>query len=110
MADNISLRITANNVDKVQGDLKFKKRKILTAFGIKWQSMVTPLVPVKTGALRQSMTYELKGDILIVGSAKEYAPKINNGFKGYKGKKFLERTTAQKSAVYEKIAEKIFKE
>ena len=61
MANNqIKIRIVENNTEEVKALLKERKKKIFHAWGIKWKEKVTPLVPVDTGRLRQSMHFRTR--------------------------------------------------
>lgn len=111
MANNqIKIRIVENHTEEVKALLKERKKKIFHAWGIKWVERVTPLVPVDTGRLRQSMHFRTRTDDVAVGTNVKYAPYINNGFKSYKGKKYMEKSTIENKDEYKLIAEQILKE
>lgn len=54
-----------------------KKEVVLNSWGIKWQEIATDIVTKKnivdTGALRQSLDYEVVGDSVHVGAGVDYA-------------------------------------
>ena len=110
MANEFKLKIEVNNVEEVKKQLGDKKKKLFYAWGLEWKSKVTPLVPVDTGRLRQSMHFRSRTNDVVVGTNVKYAPYINNGFKSYKGKKYMEKSTIENKARYKEIFEKILKE
>lgn len=128
-----------DNTEVVKEQLDKKVKKIFYAWGIKWKEIVTPLVPVDTGKLRQSMHFRSLKDSLAIGTNVEYAVFVNNGRKGdaggkrgkrnssgnkrkrkkrkhqkmWDGKtpvKFMERSVLEHRETYKRIAEKILKE
>lgn len=97
----VDIEITDNQIDEVLAHLKAVKKRALTKIGIKAEKYAKALCPVGTpesvatknkktgkkypkkgyrgGTLRNSITYEVKGDELTVGSNVEYAPYVELG-------------------------------
>ena len=82
--------ITENNMQEVLENLRDATEKALTEIGIKAEKYAKALCPVGTpestgkkgyrgGTLRNSITFEVDGDQLVVGSNVEYAPYVELG-------------------------------
>ena len=89
MAKN-AITITENNVNRVRTELEDKTELILKMLGTKIEKYAKALCPVGTpasthkkhyigGTLRNSITYEVNGDDLTVGSNVVYAPYVELG-------------------------------
>lgn len=85
-----SIEITANNIPEVLGALNDSTERILTMIGIKVERYAKNRCPVGTpkstgkkgyrgGTLRNSITFEVDGNELSVGSNVEYAPYVELG-------------------------------
>ena len=136
MANDFKMKIEVNNVKEVKAQLAAKEKKLYHAWGLEWVSKVTPLIPVDTGRLRQSMHFRSTPKGTIVGSNVWYAhlmnsgtlggavpEKLNDKFSKMKrkkkapsgkkwngGYKFMEKSTIENKARYKEIFEKILKE
>lgn len=71
------IEIQKNNRKSIDLELIMKKRKILKAWGIKWQELVTKVITIKkivdTGRLRSSMNYYVTINNVHVGTNVKYA-------------------------------------
>ena len=70
--------ITDNSAE-VRAALEQAKARALEIIGGKIESYAKGLVPVDTGALRNSITHAVDGDTVIAGSAISYAPYVELG-------------------------------
>ena len=70
--------ITDNSAE-VKAALEQAKARALEIIGGKIESYAKGLVPVDTGALRNSITHAVDGDTVIAGSAILYAPYVELG-------------------------------
>jgi len=70
--------ITDNSAE-VRAALEQAKARALEIIGGKIESYAKGLVPVDTGALRNSITHAVDGDTVIAGSAILYAPYVELG-------------------------------
>lgn len=70
--------ITDNSAE-VRAALEQAKARALEIIGGKIESYAKALVPVDTGALRNSITHAVDGDTVIAGSAILYAPYVELG-------------------------------
>ena len=70
--------ITDNSAE-VRAALEQAKARALEIIGGKIESYAKGLVPVDTGALRNSLTHAVDGDTVIAGSAILYAPYVELG-------------------------------
>lgn len=84
------VEITTNNVQQVLDELNDDTEKILTMIGIKAEKYAKARCPVGTpestgikgyrgGTLRNSITFEVSGDTVIIGTNVEYAPYVELG-------------------------------
>jgi phage gpG-like protein len=73
-----SVDITDNS-GEVRAALEQAKARALEIIGGKIESYAKGLVPVDTGALRNSLTHAVDGDTVIAGSAILYAPYVELG-------------------------------
>lgn len=73
-----SVDITDNSAE-VLAALEQAKARALEIIGGKIESYAKGLVPVDTGALRNSITHAVEGDTVVIGSAISYAPYVELG-------------------------------
>lgn len=73
-----SVDITDNSPE-VRAALEQAKARALEIIGGKIESYAKGLVPVDTGALRNSITHAVDGDTVLAGSAILYAPYVELG-------------------------------
>ena len=73
-----SVDITDNSAE-VRAALEQAKARALEIIGGKAESYAKGLVPVDTGALRNSITHAVEDDTAVVGSAVYYAPYVELG-------------------------------
>lgn len=72
-----------DNTGKVLSALEEQKAKILEKIGGKAETYAKKLCPVDTGNLRNSITHEVDGDAVRIGSGVEYAPYVELGTGGH---------------------------
>lgn len=68
-----------DNTAEVLSALEQACARALEIIGGKAESYAKGIVPVDTGALRNSITHKVDGDTVIVGSAVHYAPYVELG-------------------------------
>ena len=68
-----------DNTGKVLSALDRATARALEIIGGKCESYAKGIVPVDTGALRNSITHRVDGDTVMVGSAISYAPYVELG-------------------------------
>ena len=73
-----SVDITDNSAE-VLAALGHAKDRALEIIGGKCESYAKGLVPVDTGTLRNSITHQVDGDTVMIGSAVHYAPYVELG-------------------------------
>lgn len=84
------IEVTNNNIKEVLNELEEAEERALTIIGIKAEKYAKALCPVGTpestgkkgyrgGTLRNSITFNVNGDLLMVGSNVEYAPYVELG-------------------------------
>lgn len=72
------VQFTDNSAEYLSA-LEQAKARALEIIGGKAESYAKGLVPVDTGALRNSITHQVEGDTVYVGSAIHYAPYVELG-------------------------------
>ena len=116
MSSQFKININVNNKSNVESDLAAKKTKILKAWGIKWQEIVTKIITQKgiidTGALKNSMStrYRTAQGILQVGTNIEYAKAHELGTSEIKARPYLKPSVMEYKDTYENIAKSILEE
>ena len=90
MADNFQFEIKNDNVDSILNELNNAVNRALTMIGVKAEKYAKARCPVGTeestgkagyrgGTLRNSITYQVEGDSVAIGSNVEYAPFVELG-------------------------------
>lgn len=116
MANNNSYSVGAfkiefeSNLPEVKEELKAKKKKIFQEWGAYWLEVVVPITPKDTGDLRKAHSFKTMAQYVLLYNNKEYAAAVNNGNRGRKPSKFMERAIINKKENYKFIAEDILKE
>jgi phage gpG-like protein len=112
--NNFTIRITTNNRSNIEAQLLAKKRRILIAWGIKWQGLVTKIITQKrivdTGRLRASMDYKVKESKVIVGTNVEYSSQHELGLNGHRARPFIKPSLMDYKESYSSIAKGILEE
>lgn len=81
----------------------------LEAIGLQAEGDVALLAPVDTGRLRASITHEVDGDAVNVGTDVEYASYVEYGTSKTKAQPFLEPAITENMDSYQQIAESYLK-
>lgn len=76
--EGITVKIN-DNVQKVLEELDAKIYTALARCGREAAERAAALAPIETGELKQSMTYQIKGDTAYIGSNVEYAAYVELG-------------------------------
>jgi phage gpG-like protein len=112
--NNFTIRMTTNNRSTIEAQLLAKKRRILVAWGIKWQELATKIIVTKrlvdTGRLKNSMDYKVKESKVIVGTVVEYAAQHELGLNGHRARPFIKPSLMDYKASYASIAKGILEE
>lgn len=75
----ISIEIVKDNTDKVLAEVESNTKDVLAAIGKVIADEAKEIVPVDTGALRDSITYDVENDSVRVGSPLEYSIYVELG-------------------------------
>ncbi len=99
------LEIREDNTEAIQRSIVPSLMKALEKVGLVAEGYAKMLCPVDTGRLRNSITHQLKGLSVYIGTNVEYAPFVENGRRGKNGKHFLRRAATEHGEQYRKIIE-----
>lgn len=97
-----------SNISKFDSQMEKNLDVALKDIGKFIQKEAAENAPVKTGALRSSIDYQVSGDELQVGSDLDYAAKIELGDSKVNAQPFLEPAAINNRDRLKKIAEKAF--
>lgn len=83
--------------------------RALEAIGLQAEGNVAMLAPVDTGRLRGSITHEVEGDTVYIGTNVEYAPYVEYGTSKTKAQPFLKPGIQDHMSEYQSIADAYLK-
>lgn len=81
----------------------------LEKIGLVAEGYAKKLTPVDTGRLRNSITHEVDGNDVYIGSNVEYAPYVELGTSKQKAQPFLKPAATEHSQTYKGILESEYK-
>ena len=81
----------------------------LEKIGLVAEGYAKKLTPVDTGRLRNSITHEVDGNDVYIGSNVEYAPYVELGTSKQKAQPFLKPAATEHSGTYKGILESEYK-
>lgn len=94
-----------DNTDEVLAALERAKKRGLEAIGLAAEGHAKKETPVDTGRLRNSISNTTDGEAAYIGTNVEYAPYVELGAKGRKGKHMLQRAASEHTDEYKQIME-----
>lgn len=99
------------HTDEILDALDEQIEAALTAVGMQAETYAKQLVPVDTGRLRNSLTYEVdtSNKAVIIGSGVEYAPFVEQGASKRRAKPYLRPAIIDYKDDYKQIVESILK-
>lgn len=99
------------HTDEILDALDEQIEAALTAVGMQAETYAKQLVPVDTGRLRNSLTYEVDAPdkSVTIGSAVEYAPFVEQGTSKRRAKPYLRPAIIDHRDDYQRIVENILK-
>lgn len=99
------------HTDEILDALDEQIEAALTAVGMQAETYAKQLVPVDTGRLRNSLTYEVdtSNKAVIIGSGVEYAPFVEQGTSKRGAKPYLRPAIIDHRDDYQRIVENILK-
>jgi phage gpG-like protein len=81
----------------------------LEAIGLTAEGYAKKITPVDTGRLRNSIGHAVEDKSAYIGTNVEYAPYIELGARGRKGKHMLQRSATEHTTEYKKLMEESIK-
>ena len=99
-----------NHANEVLKEMQTDKFLALAAIGEKAEENAKNQCPVDTGRLRNSISYDIEGDSVYIGTNVEYAPKVEFTDMNHKvgNAHFLKNAATGYSEQYKDIAKKAF--
>lgn len=94
-----------DNTDEVIAALKNAKKRGLEAIGLTAEGYAKKETPVDTGRLRNSISHATDDEAAYIGTNVEYAPYVELGARGRKGKHMLQRAATEHSDEYKRLME-----
>ena len=98
-----------DNTDEVLAALERAKKRGLEAIGLVAEGHAKKETPVDTGRLRNSISHATDDEAAYIGTNVEYAPYVELGARGRKGKHMLQRAAAEHADEYKQIMEDALK-
>ena len=94
-----------DNTDEVLAALKKAKKRGLEAIGLAAEGYAKKETPVDTGRLRNSISHATDDEAAYIGTNVEYAPYVELGARGRKGKHMLQRAASEHTDEYKQLME-----
>ena len=98
-----------DNTDEVLSALERAKKRGLEAIGLTAEGHAKKETPVDTGRLRNSISHANDDEAAYIGTNVEYAPYVELGARGRKGKHMLQRAASEHTDEYKRIMEDAMK-
>lgn len=98
-----------DNTDEVLAALESAKKRGLEAIGLTAEGYAKKVTPVDTGRLRNSISHATDDEAAYIGTNVEYAPYVELGARGRKGKHMLQRAATEHTDEYKRIMEDAMK-
>ena len=98
-----------DNTDEVLSALERSKKRGLEAIGLTAEGHAKKETPVDTGRLRNSISHATDDEAAYIGTNVEYAPYVELGARGRKGKHMLQRAATEHADEYKQIMEDALK-
>ena len=96
-----------DNTDEVLSALEKAKKRGLEAIGLTAEGHAKKITPVDTGRLqlRNSISHATDDEAAYIGTNVEYAPYVELGARGRKGKHMLQRAATDHTDEYKRLME-----
>lgn len=91
--------------DELIAQLHDKIPVALEEVGLAAEGYAKRLAPVDTGRLRNSITHEVSGDTVYIGSNVEYAPYVEMGTTRTRAQPYLQPAVQNNTSAYKRIIE-----
>lgn len=100
---------TKDNTEEVLSALDKAIEQGLEAIGLSAEGHAKKETPVDTGRLRNSISHAVDDKAAYIGTNVEYAPYVELGAQGRKGKHMLQRAATEHTAEYKRLLEEAMK-
>lgn len=98
-----------DNTQEILSALERAKKRGLEAIGLSAEGHAKEITPVDTGRLRNSISHATDDEAAYIGTNVEYAPYVELGSRGRKGKHMLQRAATEHAAEYKKLLQESIK-
>lgn len=104
----MSIEVREDNTAEVAGNIKNAITQALESVGLAAEGYAKLNCPVDTGNLRNSITHEVSGNDVYIGTNVEYAPYVELGTKRMKARGFLKSAASDHTGEYSQIFKSAF--
>lgn len=102
----MALQVNEDNVDAAVTGISAAVSSALEKIGLMAEGYAKKKCPVDTGNLRNSITHQVDGDAVYIGTNVEYAPYVELGTSRQKAQPFLRPAASEHGAQYLQVLKK----
>lgn len=102
----MALQVNEDNVDAAVTGISAAVSSALEKIGLMAEGYAKKKCPVDTGNLRNSITHQVDGDAVYIGTNVEYAPYVELGTSRQKAQPFLRPAASEHGAQYRQVLKK----
>ena len=102
----MALQVNEDNTDAAVTGISAAVSSALEKIGLMAEGYAKKKCPVDTGILRNSITHQVDGDAVYIGTNVEYAPYVELGTSRQKAQPFLRPAASEHGAQYRQVLKK----
>lgn len=102
----MALQVNEDNIDAAVTGISAAVSSALEKIGLMAEGYAKKKCPVDTGNLRNSITHQVDGDAVYIGTNVEYAPYVELGTSRQKAQPFLRPAASEHGAQYRQVLKK----
>ena len=102
----MALQVNEDNTDAAVTGISAAVSSALEKIGLMAEGYAKKKCPVDTGNLRNSITHQVDGDAVYIGTNVEYAPYVELGTSRQKAQPFLRPAASEHGAQYRQVLKK----
>lgn len=99
----MALQVNEDNTDAAVTGISVAVSSALEKIGLMAEGYAKKKCPVDTGNLRNSITHQVDGDAVYIGTNVEYAPYVELGTSRQKAQPFLRPAASEHGAQYRQV-------
>lgn len=100
---SVQIIVAMDNAREIENAISKAYMRGLEEVGLLAEGYAKKKCPVDTGRLRNSITHQLKGDSVYIGTNVEYGPHVELGTRKQKAQPFLRPAAQDHSSQYRKV-------